>query len=388
MENKVKPPKISSDSDNSYSGSEEEAPEIPIYGKSKKGKKILSLGGNEFWLHTITATGMLVEGYTMQITHLKTGTRNRSQFDLELEVENMSAHLNAYTSREQTTYFAKCFAHDTDKAVEILSDVLLNCVYGYESENERDVILRKMQGYFALPYSQLLSISMLAISNCLQNGVSSSFVDQSAGAGLAARKWEFFLPENINNNSQYPLPSPLISLGNFSSPPPALITKFMPQPALSKFYASNVLLDKTSFASLSSRPIKTATFQKQPELPTLVSPSIELLPNEQLIWDVVFSKVQCAVENKQAAPELLEELKFIKKSGHSRFMMIWHPLITLLISALQSQERQPNEFQTGLNFSENENNNNDHFGALSSAPDASNKSSRHFCCRCASMVTI
>uniref|UniRef100_A0A915E6J9 Peptidase M16 N-terminal domain-containing protein n=1 Tax=Ditylenchus dipsaci TaxID=166011 RepID=A0A915E6J9_9BILA len=192
----------------------------------------------------------------------------------------MGAHLNAYTSREQTTYFAKCFAHDTDKAVEILSDVLLN-------------------------------------SNCLQNGVSSSFVDQSAGAGLAARKWDFSFQENINNNSQYPLPSPLISLGNFSSPPPSLITKFMPQPALNKFYASNVLLDKTSFASLLSRPIKTATFQKQPELPTLVSPSIELLPNEQLIWDVVFSKVKWAVENKQAAPELLEELKFIKKSGHS-----------------------------------------------------------------------
>uniref|UniRef100_A0A915E6L0 Uncharacterized protein n=1 Tax=Ditylenchus dipsaci TaxID=166011 RepID=A0A915E6L0_9BILA len=101
-------------------------------------------------------------------------------------------------------------------------------------------------------------------------------------------------------------------LGNFSSPPPSLITKFMPQPALNKFYASNVLLDKTSFASLLSRPIKTATFQKTAELPTLVSPSIELLPNEQLIWDVVFSKVKWAVENKQAAPELLEELKFIK----------------------------------------------------------------------------
>uniref|UniRef100_A0A915E596 Uncharacterized protein n=1 Tax=Ditylenchus dipsaci TaxID=166011 RepID=A0A915E596_9BILA len=189
----------------------------------------------------------------------------------------------------------------------------------------------------------------------------------------------FFFQENINNNSQYPLPSPLISLGNFSSPPPALITKFMPQPALSKFYASNVLLDKTSFASLSSRPIKTATFQKQPELPTLVSPSIELLPNEQLIWDVVFSKVQCAVENKQAAPELLEELKFIKKSGHSTL----HDDLASVDYSLnfphsKVKKGSQSEFQTGLNFSENENNNNDHFGALSSAPDASNKSKPAF----------
>lgn len=35
------------------------------------------------------------------------GTGRRSQRDLELEVENLGAHLNAYTSREQTVYYAK-----------------------------------------------------------------------------------------------------------------------------------------------------------------------------------------------------------------------------------------------------------------------------------------
>ena len=36
------------------------------------------------------------------------GTAKRSQTQLELEVENMGAHLNAYTSREQTVFYAKC----------------------------------------------------------------------------------------------------------------------------------------------------------------------------------------------------------------------------------------------------------------------------------------
>ena len=40
------------------------------------------------------------------------GTAKRGQTQLELEVENMGAHLNAYTSREQTVYYAKCFAKD------------------------------------------------------------------------------------------------------------------------------------------------------------------------------------------------------------------------------------------------------------------------------------
>uniref|UniRef100_A0A915L538 Mitochondrial-processing peptidase subunit beta n=1 Tax=Romanomermis culicivorax TaxID=13658 RepID=A0A915L538_ROMCU len=74
------------------------------------------------------------------------GTGKRSQTDLELEVENMGAHLNAYTSREQTVYYAKCFSKDIDKAVEILADILLNSKLGeQEIERERGVILREMQ---------------------------------------------------------------------------------------------------------------------------------------------------------------------------------------------------------------------------------------------------
>jgi len=39
----------------------------------------------------------------------------------------MGAHLNAYTSREQTVYYAKAFSSDLEKAVEILSG-LCNCL--------------------------------------------------------------------------------------------------------------------------------------------------------------------------------------------------------------------------------------------------------------------
>lgn len=74
------------------------------------------------------------------------GTKKRSQTDLELEVENMGAHLNAYTSREQTVYYAKSFSKDLPKAVDILSDILQNSTLGEaEIERERGVILREMQ---------------------------------------------------------------------------------------------------------------------------------------------------------------------------------------------------------------------------------------------------
>merc|ERR1712218_54224 len=74
------------------------------------------------------------------------GTAKRSQTRLELEVENMGAHLNAYTSREQTVFYAKCLGSDLPQAVEILADILQNSKLGeQEIERERGVILREMQ---------------------------------------------------------------------------------------------------------------------------------------------------------------------------------------------------------------------------------------------------
>lgn len=74
------------------------------------------------------------------------GTAKRSQTDLELDVENMGAHLNAYTSREQTVYYAKCLKKDVAKAVEIIADITQNAKLGeQEIERERGVILREME---------------------------------------------------------------------------------------------------------------------------------------------------------------------------------------------------------------------------------------------------
>ena len=72
------------------------------------------------------------------------GTKNRTQQQLEIEIENMGAHLNAYTSREQTVYYAKVFKSDVPKAVEILADILQNSLLDEGAiTRERDVILRE-----------------------------------------------------------------------------------------------------------------------------------------------------------------------------------------------------------------------------------------------------
>jgi processing peptidase subunit beta len=74
------------------------------------------------------------------------GTAKRSQHQLELEIENLGAHLNAYTSRENTVYFAKAFNSDVPQCVDILADILQNSKLEESAiERERDVILRESE---------------------------------------------------------------------------------------------------------------------------------------------------------------------------------------------------------------------------------------------------
>merc|ERR1712023_46724 len=62
------------------------------------------------------------------------------------EIENMGGHLNAYTSREQTLFFARVFKQDTGKALEILSDILQNSNFDQDYiDREKSTILREMQ---------------------------------------------------------------------------------------------------------------------------------------------------------------------------------------------------------------------------------------------------
>ena len=58
------------------------------------------------------------------------GTEKRTQTQLEIEIENMGSHLNAYTSREQTVFYAKCLKESIGNCVEILSDILQNSKFG------------------------------------------------------------------------------------------------------------------------------------------------------------------------------------------------------------------------------------------------------------------
>lgn len=73
------------------------------------------------------------------------GTENRSATQIAEEIEAVGGYLNAYTSREHTSYYSRVLKEDIALAVELLSDILLNSVFDdRELSREKKVILQEI----------------------------------------------------------------------------------------------------------------------------------------------------------------------------------------------------------------------------------------------------
>jgi predicted Zn-dependent peptidase len=73
------------------------------------------------------------------------GTERRSARQIAEEIEAVGGHLNAYTSRESTAYYAKVLKEDAPLALDILADIVLHSTFDPdELERERTVILQEI----------------------------------------------------------------------------------------------------------------------------------------------------------------------------------------------------------------------------------------------------
>ncbi|MSP83932.1 MAG: insulinase family protein [Alphaproteobacteria bacterium] len=66
------------------------------------------------------------------------GTARRSATQIAEEIEAVGGHLNAYTSREQTAYYARVLAADVAVALDIIADILQGSVFAAD-ELEREI---------------------------------------------------------------------------------------------------------------------------------------------------------------------------------------------------------------------------------------------------------
>ena len=75
------------------------------------------------------------------------GTERRSARAIAEEIESVGGELNAATSLEQTTYYARVLEGDEPLALDILADILQSSTFAHdELEREREVILQEIAG--------------------------------------------------------------------------------------------------------------------------------------------------------------------------------------------------------------------------------------------------
>ncbi|MFO0989103.1 MAG: pitrilysin family protein [Alphaproteobacteria bacterium] len=87
-----------------------------------------------------------INGVSHVLEHMAfKGTKRRSARAIAEEIEAVGGHLNAYTAREGTTYFAKVMKEDIGLALDIIADILQHSVFDPEElGREREVILQEI----------------------------------------------------------------------------------------------------------------------------------------------------------------------------------------------------------------------------------------------------
>lgn len=142
------------------------------------------------------------------------GTKTRTAKDIAEQFDCIGGHFNAYTSREQTVYYAKVLKDHVYEAMEILADILQNSVFADEDiKKEHQVILQEIAGvnddpddlayeklYDIAYQNQPLGRSILGNVDNLSSFTKQSFEDY-LGAYYTADNIFISIAGNINHES-------------------------------------------------------------------------------------------------------------------------------------------------------------------------------------------
>ncbi|RMD92409.1 MAG: insulinase family protein [Calditrichaeota bacterium] len=94
-----------------------------------------------------------VNGVSHFIEHmLFKGTEKRTAAEIAQSIENVGGHLNAFTSKEVTCYYAHVLDTDLPLAIDVLTDMLTHSIFDPEEiSKEREVILDEINSVEEVP---------------------------------------------------------------------------------------------------------------------------------------------------------------------------------------------------------------------------------------------
>lgn len=80
------------------------------------------------------------------------GTKKRNSWHINERMESVGGELNAFTTKEETTFYADFLNHDFERACELLCDLICNPTAPQnELENEQDVVIEEIESYLDNP---------------------------------------------------------------------------------------------------------------------------------------------------------------------------------------------------------------------------------------------
>lgn len=88
-------------------------------------------------------------GITHFLEHmLFKGTERRTAFEIAQSMESVGGYMNAFTSVEHTCYYIRCLDSDLERAMDVLSDMILHSTFPEEEiGKEKKVVLEEMKMY-------------------------------------------------------------------------------------------------------------------------------------------------------------------------------------------------------------------------------------------------
>lgn len=80
------------------------------------------------------------------------GTKNRDLIQISEEIEDVGGQINAYTAREFTSFYAKMLKNDTELAIDVIADLILNPTFPRsELSKEREVVVQEIKSSIDTP---------------------------------------------------------------------------------------------------------------------------------------------------------------------------------------------------------------------------------------------
>ena len=120
---------------------------VKVISESIESVKSITIGA---WVKTGSRDELVHQsGITHFLEHmLFKGTEKRTAFDIAQSMESVGGYMNAFTSIEHTCYYIRCLDTDLERAMDVLSDMILHSTFPQEEiEKEKKVVLEEMKMY-------------------------------------------------------------------------------------------------------------------------------------------------------------------------------------------------------------------------------------------------